>query len=94
MMPPKACYIVIYTREVKTFPTKTSRDVGKVPSVSKEHMCLHGKINWRKKLQEQGGVPFHAQQSRLTFSGIKDTLDTCSPSLHLATSVVVYMHML
>ena len=46
------------------------------------------------KLQEQGGVPFHAQQSRLTFSGIKDTLDTCSPSLHLATSVVVYMHML
>ena len=47
-----------------------------------------------EKLQEQGGVPFHAQQSRLTFSGIKDTLDTCSPSLHLATSVVVYMHML
>ena len=29
-----------------------------------------------EKLQEQGGVPFHAQQSRLTFSGIKDTLDT------------------
>ena len=47
-----------------------------------------------EKLHEQGGVPFHAQQSRLTFSGIKDTLDTCSPSLHLATSVVVYMHML
>ena len=47
-----------------------------------------------EKLQEQGGVPFHAQQSRLTFSGIKDTLDTCSPSLHLATSVIVYMHML
>ena len=47
-----------------------------------------------EKLQEQGGIPFHAQQSRLTFSSIKDTLDTCSPSLHLATSVVVYMHML
>ena len=46
------------------------------------------------KLQEQGGVPFHAQQPRLTFSGIKDTLDTCSPFLHLATSVVDYMHML
>ena len=28
-----------------------------------------------EKLQEQGGVPFHAQQSRLTFSGIKDTLE-------------------
>ena len=28
-------------REVKTFSTKTSRDVGMVPSVSKEHMCLH-----------------------------------------------------
>ena len=34
-----------------------------------------------EKLQEQGGVPFHAQQPRLTFSGIKDTLDMCSPSL-------------
>ena len=31
-----------------------------------------------EKLQEQGGVPFHAKQPRLTFSGIKDTLDTCS----------------
>ena len=62
--------------------------------------CLQGthvsawKNQLAEKLQEQGGVPFHAQQSRLTFSGIKDTLDTCSPSLHLATSVVVYMHML
>ena len=37
------------TREVKTFSRKTSRDVGMVPSVSKEHMCLHGKINWRNK---------------------------------------------
>ena len=43
-------------------------------------------------------IPFHAQQPRLTFSSVKDTLDTCSPSLHLATSAVEYisicMHML
>ena len=32
-----------YKREVKTFSTKTSRNVGMVPSVSKEHMYLHGK---------------------------------------------------
>ena len=86
---------MVVCREVKTFSTKTSRDVGMVPSVSKEHMHVPAwKNQLAEKLQEQGGVPFHAQQSRLTFSGIKDTLDTCSLSLHLATSVVVYMHML
>ena len=58
--------------------------------------CLQGthvpawKNQLAEKLQEQGGVPFHAQQSRLTFSGIKDTLDTCSPSLHLATFRCAY----
>ena len=31
------------TREVKTFSTKTSQDVGMVPSVSKEDVCLHEK---------------------------------------------------
>ena len=46
------CYII---REVKTFSTKTSRDVGMVPSVSKEHMCLHGKINWRKNFRNKEG---------------------------------------
>ena len=44
-----------YKREVKTFSTKTSRDVGMVPSVSKEHMCLHGKINWRKNFRNKEG---------------------------------------
>ena len=43
------------TREVKTFSTKTSRDVGMVPSVSKEHMCLHGKINWWKNFRNKEG---------------------------------------
>ena len=42
-------------REVKTFSTKTSRDVGMVPSVSKEHMCLHGKINWQKNFRNKEG---------------------------------------
>ena len=43
------------TREVKMFSTKTSRDVGMVPSVSKEHMCLHGKINWWKNFRNKEG---------------------------------------
>ena len=47
--------LYIKTREVKTFSTKTSRDVGMVPSVSKEHMCLHGKINWRKNFRNKEG---------------------------------------
>ena len=64
-----------------------------VPSVSKEHVPAW-EHQLAEKLQEQGKVPFHAQQPRLTFSGIKDTLDMCSLSLHLATSVVEYMHML
>ena len=38
---PLNTYVYVYIREVKTFSTKTSRDVGMVPSVSKEHMCLH-----------------------------------------------------
>ena len=40
----------------KTFSTKTSRDVGMVPSVSEEHMCLHGKINWWKTLGARRGT--------------------------------------
>ena len=47
--------IKLQMREVKTFSTKTSRDVGMVPSVSKEHMCLHGKINWRKNFRNKEG---------------------------------------
>ena len=43
------------TREVKTFSTKTSRDVGMVPCVSKEHVCLHGKINWWKNFRNKEG---------------------------------------
>ena len=38
---------------LQTFSTKTSRDVGMVPSVFKEHMCLHGKINWRKNFRNK-----------------------------------------
>ena len=47
-----------------------------------------------EKLQEQGGVPFHAQQPRLKFSGIKDTLDACSPSLYTSGNICgcVYAH--
>ena len=45
------------TREVKTFSTKTSRDVGMVPSVSKEHICLHGKINWQKNVRNKDTIP-------------------------------------
>ena len=37
------------------FSTKTSRDVEMVPSVSKEHMCLHGKINWQKNFRNKEG---------------------------------------
>ena len=43
------------TREVKMFSTKTSRDVGMVPSVSKEHVCPHGKINWWKNFRNKEG---------------------------------------
>ena len=39
---------VLKLRGVKTFPTKTRRDVGMVPRVSEEHVCLHGKTNWWK----------------------------------------------
>ena len=46
---------LLIIREVKTFSTKTSRDVGMVPSVSKEHMCLHGKINWQKNFRNKEG---------------------------------------
>ena len=45
----------VYTREVKTFSTKTSRDVGMVPSVFEEHVCLHGKINWWKNFRIKDG---------------------------------------
>ena len=31
------------TSEVKCFPQKTRSDVGMVPCVSEEHVCLHGK---------------------------------------------------
>ena len=78
---------IYYIREVKTFSTKTSRDVGS-PDGAKCLQRTHVPA-WEnqlvEKLQEQGGVPFHAQRPRLTFSDIKDTLDTCSPSLHLVT---------
>ena len=39
----------------------------------------------------------NCSKTSMTFSSVKDTLDTCSPSLHLATSVVEYikhMHVL
>ena len=39
------------TREVKTFSIKTNTNVGMVPSVSEEHMGLHGKINWQKNFR-------------------------------------------
>ena len=42
-------------REEKTFSTKTNRDVGMLPSVSKEHVCLHGKINWWENFRNKGG---------------------------------------
>ena len=47
--------VIVKYREVKKFSTKTSRDVGMVPSVSKEHMCLHGKINWQKSFRNKEG---------------------------------------
>ena len=45
------------TRGVKTFPTKTRRDVGMVPHVSKEHVSLHGKTNWWKNSRNKKGSP-------------------------------------
>ena len=46
---------IYITREVKTFSTKTNRDVGMVPSVSKKHMCLHGKVNWQNNFRNEEG---------------------------------------
>ena len=43
------------TRGVKTFPTKTRREVGMVPRVSEEHVCLHGKTNWCKNSRNKEG---------------------------------------
>ena len=43
------------TKEVKTFSTKTSRDVEMEPSVSEEHMCPHGKMNWWKNFRNKEG---------------------------------------
>ena len=45
----------VYLSGFYLYSTKTSRDVGMVPSVSKEHMCLHGKINWRKNFRNKEG---------------------------------------
>ena len=42
-------------REVKTFSTKTSSDVGMVPCVSEVHVCLHGKVNWQKTFRNKEG---------------------------------------
>ena len=39
------------------FPTKTRRDVGMVPRVSEEHVCLHGKTNWWKNSRNKKGSP-------------------------------------
>ena len=55
--------IYIYIREVKTFSTKTSRDVGMVPSISKEHMCLHGKTTGGKTSgTRRGTIPCSTTQ--------------------------------
>ena len=64
------------------FATKTRRDVGMVPRVSEETMCLHGKSNWWKTMPNNPGEHSAA-------SYFKDTLNM-SPSLHLATSVAEY----
>ena len=45
------------TRGVKTFTTKTRRDVRMVPRVSEEHVCLHGKPNWWKNSRNKKGSP-------------------------------------
>ena len=51
------------TREVKTFSTKTSRDVGMVPSVSKEHVCLHEKSTGGKTSgTRRGTIPCSTTQ--------------------------------
>ena len=44
-----------YERGVKMFSTKTRRDVGMVPCVSEEHVCLHGKTIWWKNSRNKEG---------------------------------------
>ena len=74
------------TREVKTFSTKTRSNVGMVPCVSEEHVCLHGKTNWWKnsRNKEEYHSMLNNPGEHSVASYFKDTLDT-SPSLHLAT---------
>ena len=46
------------------FSTKTRRDVGMVPRVSEEYVCLHGKTNWWKNSRNKEGYhSMHSNQS-------------------------------
>ena len=62
-----------------------------VPSVSEEHVCLHGKINWLNFRNKEG---YHSMLNNpgehSVASYFKDTLDT-SPSLHLTIEVITSM---
>ena len=53
------------TRVVKTFPTKTSRDVGMVLCVSRTQW--HGKTNWRKNVRNKEG--YHSMQQPPNHTG-------------------------
>ena len=58
------------------------RAASELCSVSLKHICAHMDKSIDRKLQEQGGISFHA----ITHTGQHwDTLATLSPTLHLAT---------
>ena len=64
------------------FPTKTSRDVGMVDGVSDATGSSIKKLV--ENVQKQGGDPRQCNNT-VNIRCLQDTLDTLSPSLHLAT---------
>ena len=69
------------------FPRKTRRDVGMVPRVSEEHMCLHRKTNWWKNSMNKKGSP--TEVNILQCPGTRRCTIPCmlnNPSEHSAAS--------
>ena len=66
------------------FPTETGRGVGMVDCVSDAAAQNKQLV---EKVQEQGGVFRDIVATQSTFTFKTHTLDTLSPSLHLATSL-------
>ena len=71
---------------VKSFPTKTSRDIGRMLCVPQIHLCLHGKPNWQKNVRNKEGYHSMKQPTQVNILWLQDTFATLSPSLHSTTN--------